>query len=182
MSDHPQENSPPVDQSGDDIPRQQTPETPDSVAIHSTEMTTSSGISATESVPTSGAFNHGYVNDIRIGDDVMFSVMQVQGNLLRLLSEAPNALFQSLEMQELQAINFIDGLEVATLRDDEIGTKCPCCLEEYGEGHHPVRTTCGHVFGRRCLVEWVEIRMDNSRLCPLCRTPFVQSAGADHAV
>jgi len=79
------------------------------------------------------------------------------------------------------AIAFVNGLqqvELSTL--PETDRKCPFCWGRYGEDEdgkpivaddnapttvNPVRTACGHVFHRDCLVEVVE---KSSKNCPMC--------------
>ena len=45
---------------------------------------------------------------------------------------------------------------------------CPICLDHLGtEGHFPVALGCGHVYGFRCIGEWLK---GQKSTCPCCRT------------
>ncbi|KAF2747221.1 hypothetical protein M011DRAFT_51694 [Sporormia fimetaria CBS 119925] len=46
--------------------------------------------------------------------------------------------------------------------------QCRICLEDYSDhGCKPVQLDCGHVFGEKCLVDWVQ--ESNNAACPYCR-------------
>jgi hypothetical protein len=50
---------------------------------------------------------------------------------------------------------------------------CSICHDPYDDDEHPAirldETACTHVFGRPCLQEWVNSRMQNAHRCPSCR-------------
>lgn len=51
--------------------------------------------------------------------------------------------------------------------------ECPICMEDYDGGEHCAiqlqRVSCGHIFGRKCIQEWVNSEMPNAHRCPSCR-------------
>ncbi|KAF2657280.1 hypothetical protein K491DRAFT_714675 [Lophiostoma macrostomum CBS 122681] len=100
-----------------------------------------------------------------------------------------------LELRESLVHTYLNELEAvdpaAITPDDQ---NCPLCYEKYGEGdwdfedmkgsdslatlrelpfaertpnHDPVRTVCGHMFGRHCLIQSMT---HTGRSCPLCRS------------
>jgi hypothetical protein len=72
----------------------------------------------------------------------------------------PHRDFPFLTKEEL--LDFIKPLE-----DFPKNEACPICKELYGgEDHKPVVMLCSHVFGQRCIVDWLE----QSHTCPMCRS------------
>lgn len=63
---------------------------------------------------------------------------------------------------------------------------CMICLEEYGQpsedriAEQPVRLPCGHIYGEKCLRQWMATRP--SSICTLCRRSFGISGDAAAAV
>lgn len=60
------------------------------------------------------------------------------------------------------------------LADDACHDKeCPICQDPYNDGDHPAirmqHVPCDHVFGLKCIQEWVNSGMQNAHLCPSCR-------------
>ncbi|EAT86816.1 hypothetical protein HBH56_152100 [Parastagonospora nodorum] len=60
------------------------------------------------------------------------------------------------------------------LADDACHDKeCPICQDPYNDSDHPAirmqHVPCDHVFGLKCIQEWVNSGMQNAHLCPSCR-------------
>ena len=55
---------------------------------------------------------------------------------------------------------------------------CPICLAFLCE---PLRTSCGHLFCRACLLQTTQLSPDG-RACPLCRTPLEMENPKTHSV
>jgi len=51
--------------------------------------------------------------------------------------------------------------------------ECPICQDPYNDSDHPAirmqHVPCNHVFGMKCIQEWVNSGMQNAHLCPSCR-------------
>lgn len=62
----------------------------------------------------------------------------------------------------------IDSLvSLEDIPEDE--TFCSICKEPYdSEEHVAVKTSCQHIFGKSCLVEWINSGQQGTR-CPICR-------------
>ncbi|PVI01943.1 hypothetical protein DM02DRAFT_670868 [Periconia macrospinosa] len=70
---------------------------------------------------------------------------------------------------------FLEQLPVATAEADKESQSESCfCDCDYDGEHPPVRLACGHVFGRSCLLKWVDVGNGNACNCPVCREPFVR--------
>ena len=50
--------------------------------------------------------------------------------------------------------------------------ECRICNEIYGERERAKRLACGHIFGRRCIRQWLH----NHNTCPTCRNDVVRDA------
>ncbi|KAF1952149.1 hypothetical protein CC80DRAFT_552583 [Byssothecium circinans] len=47
---------------------------------------------------------------------------------------------------------------------------CSICMEDYSSASHiPIKLLCSHIFGKRCIAEWVNSTGPNSNTCALCR-------------
>ncbi|MCJ1424284.1 hypothetical protein MMC29_002171 [Sticta canariensis] len=51
-------------------------------------------------------------------------------------------------------------LEPINLEDDDLGTQvCPICQQDFSDSedvkHTPVKITCGHIFGKICIIRWL---------------------------
>ena len=61
------------------------------------------------------------------------------------------------------------------VHDDETEEDCNICTkpldkpDEESPAERAVTLTCGHVFGERCLAEWISVFNGLSHACPLCR-------------
>jgi len=73
---------------------------------------------------------------------------------------------------------FVDSLEVvaydpAVFDDDRQPKDCPICYDafeaELGENGPIVKTSCGHVYHKQCLGNW----LNSQRTCPVCRKDLV---------
>ncbi|CAG8959873.1 hypothetical protein HYFRA_00013145 [Hymenoscyphus fraxineus] len=91
----------------------------------------------------------------------------------------------------LEKVTYLD-LETLELPDDHKDRRCLICQENFipyqlgletNEGHEngqessnqerPLKITCGHVFGERCLKRWINEREDwTTATCPVCRRKF----------
>jgi hypothetical protein len=62
---------------------------------------------------------------------------------------------------------------VLSAADPSHDPECPICQDSYDDNEHVairlLKTVCNHVFGRKCLQEWVDSGMDNAHRCPNCR-------------
>ncbi|KAF2878383.1 hypothetical protein BDV95DRAFT_478624 [Massariosphaeria phaeospora] len=53
---------------------------------------------------------------------------------------------------------------------------CSICYEKFDQDHGPVRLQgCGHIFGRKCILDWFNANRSNSNTCPLDRTVLFTS-------
>jgi hypothetical protein len=63
--------------------------------------------------------------------------------------------------------------------------ECSICFELYDDEEHTAirleKTACTHVFGRPCLQEWVNSRMQNAHQCPSCRQSLSGALSTPHA-
>jgi hypothetical protein len=58
---------------------------------------------------------------------------------------------------------FLDGLS-------EIDVCCPICTTEWSSDESTVRTQCGHIYHKACLLQWVKPGMwAEKNTCPVCR-------------
>lgn len=93
---------------------------------------------------------------------------------LDLISTSRLALLDQLEAQQIVIFTEENKL---LLRDFlslsvETNEECPICMEILGDiSKVPVVTHCKHVFCKECIVATIE----NSRFCPLCRSPLEES-------
>lgn len=67
--------------------------------------------------------------------------------------------------------------------------ECPICQESYDDKEHIAirldNVACDHVFGLKCLQEWVNSRMQNAHRCPSCRQSIkgaLANAGQERAL
>ncbi|KAF1917323.1 hypothetical protein BDU57DRAFT_537018 [Ampelomyces quisqualis] len=72
---------------------------------------------------------------------------------------------------DVLATLFVDRLEEVKLKNHPAGNDiCPICWEGYGkqgyECARPLKTPCGHVFGRKCLIRTITECQWN---CAICR-------------
>ena len=98
-----------------------------------------------------------------------------------------------------QAAEFLmTKLEPFNLEDDDPGTRlCVICQRDFGDSedvkhsHTPVKTVCGHIFGKICIIKWLDplcywglkeddadavtvspLGRDGRSDCPICRKVF----------
>jgi hypothetical protein len=59
------------------------------------------------------------------------------------------------------------------------GFDCSICLNELNEGNMAITATCGHVYHRKCIHQWVISRRTD---CPNCRTEILSLAKLDYVL
>lgn len=47
--------------------------------------------------------------------------------------------------------------------------ECVICTEHFSATHHPVTLDCKHVFGHKCISQWIRDGRGNNASCPVCR-------------
>ncbi|KAH8724236.1 hypothetical protein GQ44DRAFT_708851 [Phaeosphaeriaceae sp. PMI808] len=106
----------------------------------------------------------------------------------------PTLTTQPRQHSNFSPIAFVDGLErvdISTIAEEDM--RCPHCWLPFAQDvayltafrelpffegvddNDPVRTPCGHIFGKRCLLMSLE---KTSRSCPLCRAEFISDPGS----
>jgi hypothetical protein len=69
--------------------------------------------------------------------------------------------------------------EEASRSSNAFGFDCSICLNELIEGNVAITATCGHVYHRKCIHQWVISRRTD---CPNCRTEIVSLARLEHVL
>ena len=86
---------------------------------------------------------------------------------------------------------FVDDLprvSRADLPDSEYDRKCTICHEDFKtvdqevNGEQAVKLSCGHVFGKDCLLGLLSNSRDSTPPCPMCRTSLPQLITPDNEV
>jgi hypothetical protein len=63
---------------------------------------------------------------------------------------------------------FLDGLS-------EIDVCCPICTIEWSSDETTIRTQCGHIYHKACLLDWVKPgRWPKNNTCPVCRSELFE--------
>ncbi|KAF1996332.1 hypothetical protein P154DRAFT_443540 [Amniculicola lignicola CBS 123094] len=57
-----------------------------------------------------------------------------------------------------------------------ITSECFICQGDFGPDHTPVALACRHIFGRQCLLHWLQQGQGNVSSCPQCRAPLSAEA------
>ena len=80
----------------------------------------------------------------------------------------------------ISSLPTVPTLDLPLLEDDTGETECIICKDEYtaSDTHGPVRTSCGHVFGRSCLKSFLGQGPRNN-FCPLCSSRLIDSYEID---
>lgn len=119
------------------------------------------------------------------------------------LNQRPNELmipdeeaYARIDIEVAQVAEFLmaklEPVDIETLDPED--RRCPICQEEFHVSddvklsHAPVRTVCNHVFGKPCIIKWLDVffyfgdrtRVDRSShgntSCPACRREFFPKA------
>jgi hypothetical protein len=69
--------------------------------------------------------------------------------------------------------------EEASRSSNAFGFDCSICLHDLNEGNMAFTATCGHVFHRKCIHQWVVSRGTD---CPNCRTEIVSLATLEYVL
>jgi hypothetical protein len=69
--------------------------------------------------------------------------------------------------------------EEASRSSIAFGFDCSICLNELNEGNMAITATCGHVYHRKCIHQWVINRRTD---CPNCRTEIVPLARLEYVL
>ena len=56
---------------------------------------------------------------------------------------------------------------------------CIVCTEPFNRTHIPVALPCSHIFGHRCIKEWLIKGQGNTNSCPFCRRAIVEPPKPD---
>jgi hypothetical protein len=63
--------------------------------------------------------------------------------------------------------------------DSSHDPECPICQDAYDDDEHVaiklLKTACNHVFGQKCLQDWVNSGMNNAHRCPNCRQSIAEA-------
>lgn len=71
-----------------------------------------------------------------------------------------------LQVIGLQVISdFISKMMISNPYQDSYGEECSICLEVFDEGSKVNKFKCGHIYHKKCIIEWLS--KDDS--CPNCR-------------
>lgn len=87
----------------------------------------------------------------------MMSPPQKQQNLIRLIDE-------DKEQQEKDS-----PIKYSLIRDSGVGM-CSICYCPFDEDMHLMSCLrCGHIFGKACIVKWLNSKSRNEKVCPICK-------------
>ena len=97
-----------------------------------------------------------------------------------------------LEILQARSVNLSERIiakraKIAQLRANMGGfliPRCSICLEVWNgrAGHGPYSLSCGHFYGRGCLMNWRIQGGISGTLCPVCKFPFVVEDMRPHTI
>ena len=89
-----------------------------------------------------------------------------------------DAMIQYEELRDgLSALHCEHGAALEAAQETEVEGECCVCLDDLGCASGVMRTTCGHVYHTRCLVE--TLAEGTVTCCPMCRKDIRELAGND---
>jgi hypothetical protein len=83
------------------------------------------------------------------------------------MTEEEYIIYLNEQIKEHSNIAF-ETLKICVALDMECDS-CPICMESLHDNDDISSFTCNHYMHSHCLFQWVELGLDASKCCPLCR-------------